>query len=92
MSIIKDPETYERYRAGRAGAWLPPGRRARLWRDHHRRAAAATSCSASCVRDKLIYYPTVTREPFHNRGRITDLIESGKLFDDLGLPPLNRGE
>jgi ferredoxin--NADP+ reductase len=39
---------------------------------------------------KLIYYPTVTREPFVNEGRITDLIESGKLFDDIGLPPLDR--
>src|ERR1700710_478560 len=38
---------------------------------------------------KLIYYPTVTREPFRNRGRITDLIASGQLFDDVGLPPLD---
>lgn len=41
------------------------------------------------VRQKLIYYPTVTREPFRNQGRLTDLINSGKLFDDIGLPPLN---
>jgi ferredoxin--NADP+ reductase len=41
------------------------------------------------AREKLIYYPTVTREPFRNRGRITDLIEGGKLFDDIGLPQLN---
>ena len=40
------------------------------------------------VRKKLIYYPTVTREPFRNQGRLTDLINSGKLFDDIGLPPL----
>ena len=42
------------------------------------------------IRDKLIYYPTVTREPFRNRGRITDLIESGQLFADIGLPDLDR--
>ena len=41
------------------------------------------------VRNKLIYYPTVTREPFRNQGRLTDLINSGKLFDDIGLPPLS---
>ena len=41
------------------------------------------------VRDKLIYYPTVTREPFRNQGRLTDLINSGKLFADIGLPALN---
>ncbi len=38
------------------------------------------------VRDKLLYYPTVTREPYRNNGRITDLMTSGKLFLDLGLP------
>ena len=41
------------------------------------------------VEDRLIYYPTVTREPFRNRGRVTDLVESGQLFADLGLPPLD---
>ena len=41
------------------------------------------------VEPKLIYYPTVTREPFANQGRITDLITSGKLFEDIGLPPLD---
>jgi ferredoxin--NADP+ reductase len=41
------------------------------------------------VRNKLIYYPTVTREPFRNQGRLTDLITSGKLFDDIGLPALD---
>ncbi|WP_297694600.1 ferredoxin--NADP reductase [Phenylobacterium sp.] len=38
---------------------------------------------------KLKYYPTVTREPFKTQGRITDLIESGQLFRDLGNPPFD---
>ena len=41
------------------------------------------------VSDKLIYYPAVTREPFRNYGRITTLLESGKLLADIGQPPLN---
>jgi ferredoxin/flavodoxin---NADP+ reductase len=41
------------------------------------------------IEDKLIYYPTVTREPFRNRGRITDLIASNQLFTDLGLSGLD---
>jgi ferredoxin--NADP+ reductase len=41
------------------------------------------------VRAKLIYYPTATREPFRHQGRITDLIASGQLFRDTGLPPLD---
>ncbi|MBV1889018.1 MAG: ferredoxin--NADP reductase [Proteobacteria bacterium] len=38
------------------------------------------------VQEKLHYYPTVTREQFRNQGRLTDLIKTGKLFSDLGLP------
>jgi len=41
------------------------------------------------VAPKLIYYPTVTREPFPTQGRITDLMASGKLFSDIGLPELD---
>jgi len=41
------------------------------------------------IRDKLVYYTTVTREPFRNRGRITDLIASNQLFDDIGLSGLD---
>ena len=41
------------------------------------------------IEGKLIYYPTVTREPFRNRGRITDLIETHRMFDDIGQGPLN---
>src|SRR5215467_7934068 len=39
--------------------------------------------------EKLLYYPTVTREPFRNRGRITDLITSTQLFSDLHQGPLD---
>lgn len=37
------------------------------------------------ARSKLVYYPTVTREPFERQGRITDRITSGDFFRDLGL-------
>ena len=38
---------------------------------------------------KLSYYPTTTREESPKMGRITTLIESGELFRDLGVPPLD---
>ena len=41
------------------------------------------------IRNQLIYYPTVTRESFKNEGRLTDLVKSGKLFDDIGLSKIN---
>ena len=44
------------------------------------------------VKNKLIYYPTVTREAFKNEGRLTDLIKSGKLFKDIGLEKMNPAD
>ena len=44
------------------------------------------------LEEKLVYYPTVTREPFRNRGRITDLITSTQLFNDIGQSPLDIAE
>lgn len=42
------------------------------------------------VDGKLVHYTSVTREDYPFQGRITDLIKSGKLFEDLKVPPLNR--
>ncbi|WP_176083026.1 ferredoxin--NADP reductase [Martelella sp. HB161492] len=41
------------------------------------------------VGDKLIHYASVTREPFERQGRITDLMSSGRLFEELGVPLLD---
>ena len=41
------------------------------------------------VSEKLIYYPTVTRESYGNQGRLTDLMTTGKLFTDIGLPDMS---
>ena len=41
------------------------------------------------VADHLIHYTSTTREPHVNTGRITTLIESGKLFEDLGMAPFD---
>ncbi len=89
MSIIKDPETYERFdkivliHGCRQVAELAYG-------ETITRALPEDEFVGELIRDKLIYYPTVTREPFRNRGRITDLITSGKLFEDTGLAPLDQ--
>jgi ferredoxin--NADP+ reductase len=44
------------------------------------------------IGQQLRYYPTVTRETYRNMGRVTALIESGKLFTDLALSPINPAE
>lgn len=38
---------------------------------------------------QLLYYPTCTREPFRHQGRVTELINGGRLVCDLGLPSID---
>ena len=38
---------------------------------------------------RVRYYPTITQEEFTPQGRITQLITSGQLFDDISVEPLN---
>ena len=88
MSLIRDPEAYENYEK----VILIHGVRTvseLAYADYITKELPENDFFGEEVRQKLIYYPTVTREPFHNQGRLTDLIESGKLFSDIGLPPLN---
>lgn len=88
LSIIKDPETYERFDK----VVLTHGVRhvsELAYADTIERELPEEEFLGDYVRDKLLYYPTVTREPFRNQGRLTTLIESGKLWSDLGLPALD---
>lgn len=41
------------------------------------------------VAGRLLYYPTVTREPFRNNGRLTRAIETGLMTSELGLEPID---
>ena len=85
LSLIQDPESYERFEK----VVLVHGVRTvseLAYRDFITSELPNHDYFADLVRDKLIYYPTVTREPFHHQGRITDLVNSGKLFADIGLP------
>jgi len=88
MSIIQDPETYERFEK----VVLLHGVRTTgelAYRHFITEELPQHEFLGEEVRAKLIYYPTVTREPFYNQGRLTAHIASGKLFDDIGLPPLD---
>jgi len=88
MSIVKDPEVYERFEKVilvHGVRWVSE----LAYADFLQEELPGNEFFGDVVRDKLVYYPTVTREEFRNRGRITDLIESGKLCQDIGLPALN---
>ncbi len=91
MSLIKDPEVYERFEHVifvHGVRWIRESdvvqhEIARLKDDPY---------LGEAVRERLHYYPTVTREPYVHRGRLTELIDSGRLFRDLKMPALDPAE
>ncbi|MFP5383308.1 MAG: ferredoxin--NADP reductase [Gammaproteobacteria bacterium] len=88
LSIVKDPETYARYEqviVVHGVRWCSE----LAYADFFEKQLPDNEYFGDEVRAKLKYYPTVTREPFRHQGRITDLIESGRMVADLGLPPLD---
>ena len=88
MSIIRDPETYERFEK----VVLVHGVRfinELAYRDYITKELPEHEFLGEIVREQLVYYPTVSREPFEREGRITTLIESGQMARELGLLELN---
>lgn len=87
LSLTREPEMYERFDK----IVLVHGVRFvkdLSYRDFFEQQLPNDEIFGEMVRQKLVYYPTVTREPFKNEGRITDLLKSGKLFEDIGLPAI----
>ncbi len=88
MSVIRDPATYEAFEQ----VILVHGVRQAdelayhdLVLDH----LPKHEFLGEMIQKQLLYYPTVTRESYRNMGRVTDLMESGKMFEDLKLPNLD---
>jgi ferredoxin/flavodoxin---NADP+ reductase len=88
MSIIKDPEIYDQFDR----VFLAHGVREvseLAYSDYIENVLPNDEYIGEMVREKLVYYPTVTREPYKNNGRLTELIHCGKLFLDLNQPHPN---
>ena len=88
LSIVRDPQTYERFDK----IVLAHGVRHindLAYADYLENQLPQHEYLGEMVREKLIYYPTVTRESFRHRGRITDALVDGKMGEATGLPPLN---
>ena len=91
LSIIRDPETYAKFES----VVVVHGVRQvdelayhDLIVDH----LPQHEFLGEMISQQLRYYPTVTRETYRNMGRVTALIDNGKLFKDMGLPPLSKQE
>jgi len=88
LSIIKDPDVYENFEK----VILVHGCRfinELTYQELITHQLQDNEYFGDSVKDKLIYYPAVTREPFKNYGRITTLLKSGKLIEDTGMPTLS---
>lgn len=88
LSVLRDPETYEKFEE----VILVHGVREvdeLAYRQYLQHELPQHEFLGELIKNQFKYYPTVTREDFVNQGRITDLMESGKLFGDLGLPTIN---
>jgi len=87
-SLLRDPETWEKFdrvvvmHTCRETAELAYGRDLVT-------ALPDDPLIGELVAGKLDYYPTTTRAPGARTGRITDNIATGKVFADLGQPPLD---
>ena len=87
-SLMREPETYEKYEqvimmhTCRTVAELEYGKRLV-------ESLKDDPLIGDVVGDKLVYYPTTTREDFPHMGRVTDNLSSGKVFADLGIPPMD---
>jgi ferredoxin--NADP+ reductase len=88
LSVARDPETYERFEK----VIVVHGVRdvAELaYREYLTHELPDHEFLGEMATEQMLYYPTVTREPFVNQGRVTTLMESGKMQDDLGLSKLD---
>ena len=91
LSLVRDPETYERFErvvlvhSCRHVADL-------AYADLLQRALPADEFLGEAVTAKLVYHPTVTREPFSNQGRIPLLLERGAVEEAAGLPRLDAAQ
>jgi ferredoxin--NADP+ reductase len=88
ISIIQDPHTYEKFEQ----VILCHGVRhvsELAYRDFITRQLPQHEYIGEMVREQLIYYPTVTREPFENEGRLTTAITNKVLFDKLSIENLD---
>ena len=88
LSIVRDPDTYERFEK----VIVVHGVREvneLAYQDLFEKELPNHEFLGEIVREQLVYYPTVSREPFEREGRITTLIESGQMARELGLPELN---
>jgi len=88
LSIVRDPEAYERFErvvVAHGVRWIKD----LAYSDFIAGDLPNDELIGDLVREKLIYYPTVTREPFRNPGRLSHALTTNRLTETLGLDPID---
>jgi ferredoxin--NADP+ reductase len=88
LALVKDPETYERFET----IVLTHGVRGAgdlAYADYIRHELPKHEFLGEQIARKLRYYPAVSRGAFARQGRLTTLLDSGRMAQELGLPPLD---
>ncbi len=88
LSVIRDPATYERFDKVIVTHGVREARDL-AYREYIERELPKHEYLGEVIREKLLYYPTVSREPFKHHGRITELMANGQMQRDLGLPDIS---
>jgi len=88
MSLIRDPEVYDRYERIIVAHTVREVREL-AYRDYITGELRQHELLGEMVQDKLIYLPAVTREAFAVQGRITTRLASGEAEAQAGVAPLN---
>ncbi|MEM1404625.1 MAG: ferredoxin--NADP reductase [Pseudomonadota bacterium] len=91
MAIIRDPDAYEKFDK----VVLVHGVRRvsdLAYEDYLTSQLQQDEYLGEEIREKFVYFPTVTREPFRNQGRITDHLIAGNIQKELGLPELDPSQ
>ena len=88
LSIIKDPEAYDKFEhvvVAHGVRWIKD----LAYSDTIANDLPNDDLIGELAREKLVYYPTVTREPFRNPGRLSLALTTNRMTETLGLPPID---
>jgi len=88
LSIVRDPEAYDKFDrivVAHGVRWVKD----LAYSDYLANDLPNDELIGELVREKLLYYPTVTREPFRHQGRLSLALTTNRMTDALGLPPID---
>ncbi len=88
LSIVRDPEAYDKFDrivVAHGVRWVKD----LAYSDYLTNDLPNDELIGELVREKLVYYPTVTREPFRHQGRLSLALTTNRMTDALGLPPID---